>query len=132
VGVSTMTTTRLRLHRDKPVVMAARGDDIPATFQFPAIPRGRGKLGQAQRQVLVAGRIDRDESENTGADRRPQPPRLKLTAEDGTVCTPALVADIERTLQAMQARLNRLKKQAEEPYKFPVSDDDDDHRPTAA
>jgi hypothetical protein len=127
-----MTTTKLRLHREKPVAMVQRGDDIPATFQFPAIPRGRGERGQAQRQVLVAGRIEREESENGGADRRPQPPRLKLTADDGTVRTPALVADIERTLEAMQARLNRLKKQAEEPYKFPASRDDDDHRPTAA
>ena len=124
-----MATTKLKLHRDKPVSIDPRAEDIPATFQFPAIPRGRGARGQANRLTLVAGRVEPGDEQQ--AEGKHQPPPLKLTSDDGTVRTPELVEQIERTLEAMQARVDQLRKQADEPYRFPTARDDD-HRPTAA
>jgi hypothetical protein len=42
------------------------------------------------------------------------------------------VKQIEMTLEAMQARVDRLRKHVDEPYRFPTNEDDNDHRPTAA
>ncbi len=126
-----MATTKLKLHRETPAA-PDRGEDIPATFRFPAIPRGRGERGQAQRQTLLAGRVEPGD-EPAGDDRqRQRPPALKFTAADGTVRTPALIEQIERTLDAMQARVDRLRRQADEPYRFPPRHDEHDDRPTAA
>jgi hypothetical protein len=126
-----MATTKLKLHREKPVT-TERAEEIPATFRFPAIPRGRGEHGQAQRQTLVAGRVEPDDGAMPDKARSLRPPPLKLTAEDGTVHTPELVRQIEQTLEAMQARVDRLRKHVDEPYRFPTEQDDHDHRPTAA
>lgn len=131
-----MGTTKLRLHREPAAAKAPRADDIPATFRFPVIPRGRGggDRGQAHRMTLVAGRVD--PAEATGqplhadqAAMRPAP--LRLLREDGSVTTPDLIQQVEQTLQAMQARLDRLRRQAESPMRFPRSESDND-RPTAA
>ena len=129
-----MGTTKLRLHREPTLVNRPAAEDIPATFRFPVIPRGRGDRGQAHRMTLVAGRVDPGEA--TGlpphADRaslRPAP--LRLMHEDGSVTTPDLIQQVEQTLQAMQARLDRLRKQADSPMRFPQPVDDHD-RPTAA
>jgi len=126
-----MATTKLKLHREKPVT-GGRGEEIPASFRFPAIPRGRGEPGQSQRETLVAGRIELGDESTPRNDRELRPPPLKLTSDDGTVHTPELVKQIEQTLEAMQARVDRLRKQADEPYRFPFDRDDHDHRPTAA
>lgn len=127
-----MATTKLKLHRENPVAVD-RAEDIPATFRFPAIPRGRGERGQAQRQTLLAARVEPGEGGADGREaHRPKPPALKLTSEDGTVRTPALIEQIEQTLEAMQARVDRLRKQADEPYRFPSRRDGHDDRPTAA
>jgi hypothetical protein len=125
-----MATTKLKLHRE-PARTGERAEEIPATFRFPVIPRGRGERGQAQRETLVAGRVEPGEEEGKDPGRELRPPPLRFRGEDGTTRTPALIEQIERTLEAMQARVDRLRKQAEEPYKFP-SMRDDDHRPTAA
>lgn len=127
-----MATTKLKLHRENPVAVD-RAEEIPATFRFPAIPRGRGERGQAQRQTLLAARIEPGKGKSDGRDARPsRPPALKFTGEDGTVRTPALIEQIEQTLEAMQARVDRLRKQADEPYRFPSRQDEHDDRPTAA
>lgn len=126
-----MATTKLKLHREKPGIME-RAEDIPASFRFPAIPRGRGEHGHSQRQTLVAGRIEPGDESMPEKARNLRPPRLKLVSDDGTVHTPELVRQIEQTLEAMQARVDRLRKHVDEPYRFPTGDDDHDHRPTAA
>ena len=126
-----MATTKLKLHREKPVVME-RAEEIPATFRFPAIPRGRGEPGQVQRQTLVAGRVEPGDEPSPRNERELRPPPLKLTSDDGTVHTPELVKQIEQTLEAMQARVDRLRRHVDEPYRFPTEQDEDDHRPTAA
>lgn len=126
-----MATTKLKLHREKPVMEARSSDDIPATFRFPAIPRGRGERGQAQRQTLVAGRVEPGDEPTPRNERNLRPPPLKLTSDDGTVHTPELVKQIEQTLEAMQARVDHLRREADEPFRFPAARDDD-HRPTAA
>ncbi len=125
-----MATTKLKLHRETPAAYEPTAEDIPATFRFPAIPRGVGGRAQSQRLSLVAGRV---EVANTRAEaaRDLRPPLLRFTGEDGTVRTPELIRNIERTLEAMQSRVERLRRHADEPYKFPAVDDDND-RPTAA
>lgn len=125
-----MATSKLKLHREIPAA-SDRAEDIPATFRFPAIPRGRGARGQAQRLTLLAGRVEPGDGAGAEQGRDLRPPPLKLTAADGTVRTPALIEQIEQTLEAMQARVDRLRREADEPFKFPVAHDDD-NRPTAA
>lgn len=126
-----MATTKLKLHRDKPVSTDC-ADEIPATFRFPAIPRGRGERGQAQRRTLMAARVEPGDDARSEKSRDLRPPPLKLTSDDGTVHTPELVKQIEMTLEAMQARVDRLRRHVDEPYRFPTDREDDDHRPTAA
>jgi len=126
-----MATTKLKLHREKPVAND-RAEDIPATFRFPAIPRGRGERGQAQRRTLLAARVEPGDDARPEKARDLRPPPLKLTSDDGTVHTPELVKQIEMTLEAMQARVDRLRRHVDEPYRFPTDREDDDHRPTAA
>lgn len=131
-----MGTTKLRLHRDPESVEASRADEIPATFRFPVIPRGRGGGGRglAHRMTLVAGRVDPGEATGSPphADRAvPRPAPLRLMHEDGSVTTPDLIQQVEQTLEAMQARLDRLRRQAESPMRFPQPVPDPD-RPTAA
>jgi hypothetical protein len=129
-----MATTRLRLHRDVETDPARAAEEIPATFRFPVIPTGRGGREQARRTTLVAGRVDPESAAGApGAHADAlRPPSLRLLREDGTVTTPDLVRQVEQTLDAMQARLDRLRRQAESPMRFPRSTDDDPGRPTAA
>ncbi|MBX3407011.1 MAG: hypothetical protein KF869_09620 [Phycisphaeraceae bacterium] len=131
-----MATTKLRLHRDVETESPANAEQIPATFRFPEIPRGRGGRVQPRRATLVAGRVNPDaaagEAGGVHADAGyPRPPALRLLREDGTVTTPDLVRQVEQTMEAMQARLDRLRRQAESPMRFPEPGDGDD-RPTAA
>ena len=129
-----MATTKLKLHREIPALTTSpspsRADDIPASFRFPTIPEAKRELGRSQRQTLLAGRIEPDET--SGDQRHLRPPPLSLTSEDGTVRTPQLVQQVELTLEAMQARVNRLRAGIDNAYKFPSPPSDDDHRPTAA
>lgn len=131
-----MPTTKLRLHRDVETESPANAEQIPATFRFPMIPKGRGGGVRARCVTLVAGCVDPDaaarDAGGANADGDlPRPPALRLLREDGTVTTPDLVRQVEQTLEAMQARLDRLRRQAETPMRFPSPSDRDD-RPTAA
>ena len=131
-----MATTKLRLHRDVETESPANAEPIPATFRFPEIPRGRGGRERSRRATLVAGRVDPDAAalDAGGAHAEagpPRPPALRLLREDGTVTSPDLVRQVEQTLEAMQARLDRLRRLAESPMRFPRPESDND-RPTAA
>lgn len=132
-----MATTKLRLHRDAENEATNQAEPIPATFRFPVLPGGRGGASLSRRKTLVAGRVNPDGAvpEAVLASRADaengRPPTLRLLREDGTVATPDLVRQVEQTLEAMQARLDRLRRQAESPMRFPSRDESDD-RPTAA
>ena len=83
----------------------------------------------ARQGSLVAGTVDRKASE--GHDFRPRFPGKD--SADETVSSDQLIKNIEETLESMQRRLNRVKRDVEHSLKFPSQNpNDDDHRPFAA
>ena len=103
-------TTRLRLHRGENEG-SALGE--PGNIKFPS-----AKI----RSRLVAGRVDRDPV--TGVQEETTP-RLTLHTDDGErpIASGELIAQIERTLERIQTRLDRVKEEVDRPFKFPDRDD---------
>lgn len=106
-------TTRLRLTRDTQDGPEEHARTIPAP-------------GKEVRTRLVAGRVNVDPAVDApahGQDQERPPLRLQPVdgeeAEDAPFTTPALIQQIEETLDRMQDRLNKAREQVEDVLKFP-------------
>jgi hypothetical protein len=120
--------THLRLHRDQPDNEA----DVPVTFRFPhamAAARERLVAGVVAVQPTPGAPVSPRHPERRGvlahADRR----------ENGATSTDRMLQDVERTIDEMQHKLDGLKDDVAESFKFPSAmwdDDDDGGRPRAA
>ena len=85
----------------------------------------------ARQGSLVAGTVDRKASQ--GHDFQPRFPGKDLADDNETVSSDQLIKSIEETLESMQRRLNRVKRDVEHSLKFPSQNpNNDDHRPFAA
>jgi hypothetical protein len=116
--------THLRLHQAPP---PSSDTDAPATYRFPAA------MAEARR-TLVAGVVR--------VPATPEPPARARNAGgsgvlahieggvDRTTDTDRLMRQVESTLDEMQSKLDTLKEDAEQVFKFPAPFEDD--RPWAA
>ncbi len=124
--------TNLKLHRDE-----EQATDAPKARKGPsAAPRADQDrvlafpTGNIRRQALVAGRVNR--SAASGHDFQPRDPN---STPSDAVSSDELIAGIERTLDSMQRRLDRVRRDVEHTLKFPSpqgSGDEDPPRPRAA
>ena len=116
--------THLRLHKERP---SSRDTESPSTYRFPEA------MAEARR-TLVAGVVN--------VPATPEAPlRPRLSARNPVLAridkgraqptgTDDLISQVERTLDQMQAKIDRLKQDADNAYKFPAPTGDD--RPRAA
>lgn len=84
--------------------------------------------GKTRKGTLVAATVERKASH--GHDFQPR--FTGHTDEADTVTSDQLIKSIEETLESMQRRLNRVKRDVHHTLKFPSNPDGDDHRPFAA
>lgn len=115
-------TTKLKLHReDDQAVQAQSGEAGRDVLPFPtSAVRGA--------QALVAGRVSGAAS--TGHDFSP---RFGSTPQgQDIIASDDLIRNIESTLESMQRRLDRVKREMNGSLKFPSPAPDDDDRPFAA
>lgn len=113
--------THLRLHRDEP---ADHDADAPVTYRFPAAMA-------AARRTLVAGRVSVPAVPEPAVRTRRTDVIARIDGRtDRTSPTDALIRDIENTLAGMQSRLDGLRRDVDDAFKFPTPPDDD--RPRAA
>lgn len=111
--------THLRLHRDEPVEQDL---DAPVTYQFPSAMA-------AARRTLVAGRV-RVPAFPEGARPEVRPGVIaRLNVPAGVRSTDDIIRDVEDTIERMQTRIDSLREDCDEAFKFPAPFDD---RPRAA
>lgn len=127
-------TNKLKLHRVDDEVSNERDDARTAhdVLPFPT---------QAVRgvQSLVAGRVSgsassgHDFSPRAGADAENAHAGFSLPNRDDVISSNDLIRNIENTLESMQRRLDRVKRELDGSLKFPSPRaDDDNDRPFAA
>ena len=116
--------THLRLHKERP---SPRTSESPSAYRFP-------EAMATARRTLVAGVVN--------VPAIPEAPlRPRLSGRYGVLAridngraqsfpTEDLMSQVERTLDEMQAKIDQLKDDAENAYKFPEPTEDD--RPWAA
>ena len=115
--------THLRLHKERP---AEQGADGPPPYRFP-------EAMAAARRTLVAGVVNVPATPESPV--RPKLPggRAVLARIDkgraAPIRTEDLMSQVERTLDDMQAKIDRLNEDADKAYRFPAPMDD---RPRAA
>lgn len=126
--------TKLKLHRVDDEVATEREDARSAhdVLPFPT---------QAVRgvQSLVAGRVSGSASSGHDFSPRASDGRtgassgFSLPQRDDVISSSDLIRNIESTLEGMQRRLDRVKRELDGSLKFPSPrQDDDDDRPFAA
>ena len=116
--------THLRLHKEHSV---ERDADESGTLRFPeAIAAARRSLvaGVVQIPATPEAPIRSALRTRSGVLARIEKGRVRPTA------TEDMMSQVERTLDEMQAKIDRLKDDAENAYKFPPPSDDG--RPWAA
>jgi len=111
--------TNLRFHHD-PHARREPDPPTPATLRFPLAMA-------AARKHLVAGTVELAARPEESGDVIGRVDQNGATTHGTT----RIIRSVEHTLDELQARLDRLKRDAEEPFKFPARPDHDD-RPRAA
>ncbi len=128
--------TNLKLHRvDDEVATERDGARSGATVRPDVLPFPTKAVRGVQ--SLVAGRVDGCAS--SGHDFRPRAggesgsAGLTMTQHDDVISSSDLIRNIESTLETMQRRLDRVKRELDGSLKFPTPrQSDDDDRPFAA